>query len=70
MIEMDANHCQVVEQSLTGGRALDEQTFASLAILSDRLERVKSLGGSFAHVGFSPAAKGLLRTQRNAVAVG
>ncbi len=65
---MNANHCQIVEQSLTGERAVDEQTFASLAILNERLEHLKNLDGIFGHVMFSPDVKKLSR-QRGAVAV-
>ena len=65
---MNANHCQIVEQSLTGERAVDEQTFASLAILNERLERLKNLDGIFGHVTFSPDVKKLSR-RRGTVAV-
>ncbi len=69
MIEMDSNHCRIVEKSLTGERAVDEQTFASLAILTERLEQLKKLDGLFSSVEFSPAVK-KLKTRKNAVAVG
>jgi hypothetical protein len=65
---MNANHCQIVEQSLTGERAVDEQTFASLAILNERLEHLKNLDGIFGHVMFSPDVKKLSR-RRGTVAV-
>ena len=39
MIRMD-RHCQVVGASLTGKRPVDGRTCASLAALSDRLERL------------------------------
>ncbi len=68
MSEKSANHCQVIEESLTGGRAVDEQTFASLAILNERLEHLKNLDEIFDHVMFSPDVKKLSR-QRGAVAV-
>jgi hypothetical protein len=54
MIEMDLNHCQIVGMSLAGERAVDEQTFASLAVLGERLERLKSLDNAFEGVAFSP----------------
>ncbi len=69
MIEEDWNHCQIVERSLCGEREVDEQTFASLAILSERLERLKELDSSFSEVEFSPAVK-KLKGRQNAVAVG
>ena len=69
MIEMDSNHCRIVEKSLTGERAVDEQTFASLAILTERLERLKKLDKTFSSIEFSSAVK-KLKTRKNAVAVG
>jgi len=68
MIEADWNHCQIVRDSITGERAVDEQAFASLAILTERLERLKKLGKTFSSVTFSPAVKKLKR-QKNAIAV-
>ena len=47
MIEVDSNYCQIVRDSLAGERAIDEQTFASLAILNERLERLKKFGKNF-----------------------
>jgi len=69
MIEGDSNHCQIVEKSLVGKRAVDEQTFASLAILTERLERLKNLDKIFSDVEFSSAVQ-KLKGQKNAVAVG
>ena len=69
MIGMDLNHCQIVEQGLTGERTVDEQTLASLEILAERLERLKKLDGAFSSIEFSSAVK-KLKTRRNAVAVG
>ena len=68
MIGTDSNHCQIVEKSLAGKRAIDEQTFASLAILSERLEQLKKLGKNFSDITFSPAVK-KLKGQKNTVAV-
>lgn len=56
---MDSNHCQVVKESITGRRLVDEQTFASLTILNERLEQLKKLGGMFSDVDFSPAVQRL-----------
>ena len=68
MIEADSNHCQIVTESLSGERAVDEQTFASLTILTDRLERLKKLGKIFDNVAFSPAVE-KLKSRRNTVTV-
>ena len=69
MIGMDSNHCQIIKQSIAGARDVDEQTLASLAILSERLERVRKLDKVFGNVKFSPAVRKLSK-RRNAVAVG
>ncbi len=69
MIGTDSNHCRIVAESLAGKRKVDEQTFASLAILDERLERLKSLGETFSGVEFSPDAAKLI-SQKNAIAVG
>ncbi|HIJ51552.1 MAG TPA: hypothetical protein HPP66_00155 [Planctomycetes bacterium] len=68
MIEMDSNHCQIVEKSLTGKRAVDEQTFASLTILTERLQRLKNMDKIFSSITFSPDVREL-KAQKNAVAV-
>lgn len=69
MIGMDLNHCQIVEKGLTGEREVDEQTFVSLEILTERLERLKKLDKLFSSIDFSSAVE-KLKTRRNAVAVG
>lgn len=53
MTGMD-RHCQIVAESLTAERPVDEQTCASMAILADRLERLKKSSDLFAGVAFSP----------------
>ena len=65
MIEGDSNHCQIVRDGIVGKRAVDEQTLASLAILTERLERLKNLDKTFGDVEFSAAVKKLAR-QKNA----
>ncbi|MHC4425874.1 MAG: hypothetical protein ACYSYV_07245 [Planctomycetota bacterium] len=69
MIGTDSNHCRIVAESLAGERVVDEQTFASLAILDERLERLKGLDEAFSGVAFSSDV-GKLRSRKNAVAVG
>ena len=66
--EVELNHSQIVLESLTGGRETDEQTFTSMAILAERLERLKRFSSSFSEVSLSAAAKKLMR-HKNAVAV-
>jgi len=69
MIELDSNHCQIVRDSIAGKRTVDEQTFASLTILTERLERLKKLDNVFGNVAFSSVVTKLAR-QKNAVAIG
>ena len=68
MIGMDSNHCQVVRDSIVGERVVDGQTFASLAVLSERLERLKKLDKVFSDVAFSSAVE-KLKSQNNKVLV-
>jgi hypothetical protein len=65
---MDSNHCQIVKDSISGERTIDEQTFASIAILGERLEQLKKLDKVFSGVEFSPAIK-KLKSQNNRVLV-
>ncbi|MFC1737529.1 hypothetical protein ACFL1G_00575 [Planctomycetota bacterium] len=64
----DSNHCRIVEGSLNGSREVDEQTFASLAVLGERLERLHKDYKIFGEVGFSPAVKEL-KNRKKAVAI-
>ena len=64
MIGTDSNYCKTVMRTLAGERKADEQTFESLAVLSERMERVKGLGGSFAGISFSPAVNKLMKQNR------
>ena len=68
MIGMDSNHCQTVTEALEGKRKVDEKTFAALAVLFERLERVKKLDDAFAGISFSPAVE-RLQSQVSRVAV-
>jgi hypothetical protein len=65
---MSSNHCRIVGESLAGEREVDEQTFASLAVLAERLERLKAADKTFSSITFSSAVK-KLQSQKNAVAV-
>jgi len=68
VIGMDSNHCQVVRDSIVGERAVDEQTFASLVVLSERLERLRKLDKVFSDVVFSSAVE-KLKSRNNRVLV-
>ena len=59
MITMETNHCQIVGESLCGERNTDEQTFSSIAVLSDRLEQLRKIHRAFIDVDFSPEVRAL-----------
>ncbi|MHC4693764.1 MAG: hypothetical protein ACYS67_13560 [Planctomycetota bacterium] len=69
MIESNSKHYQIIEKSLAGDRAVDEQTFASLEILSERLEHLKNVDRIFDGITFSPQVMDLKARNRE-VAVG
>jgi len=69
MAEVGLDYCQIVSESLAGRRAVDEQTFASLAVLTERLERIRKRGKAFSEVEFSPDVK-KLKSQENPLPVG
>jgi hypothetical protein len=69
MIEMESNHCEIVARSLADEREVDEQTFASLAILTERLEHLKKLDKAYSGVKFSSSVR-KLQARRDAVAIG
>ncbi|MFA5555034.1 MAG: hypothetical protein WCZ89_06825 [Phycisphaerae bacterium] len=69
IVEMCASEFQIIKDAVTRRREVDEQTLSAAAILQDRLERVRSLGGKFGSVGFSSDMKKLLR-HRGLVTVG
>jgi hypothetical protein len=51
---MDGSYYQIVARTLKGDRPVDEQTQTSVAVLAERLERLKGQGGLFANIEFSP----------------
>jgi len=69
MIDLYPDHCEVVRNSLSGARVVDEQTFASVAALDERLRHVKKLGAGFSRVEFSPAVRHI-KAHQSKVAVG
>ena len=68
MTGMDSDHCQIVKDCLSGEREVDEQALASLATLTERLERLRKVDMFFGSVAFSPAVEKLSRC-KTAVAV-
>ena len=47
------NYCEIVKKSLSGEKPVGEETFVSLTVLAERLERLKKLGKRFSKVSFS-----------------
>ena len=68
MTSMESDYCKVVAESLNGERAVDELTFSSLSILTERLNRLKEIDPVFSKITLSSGAKKLAR-HKNAVAV-
>ena len=69
MIGTDSNHCRIVAESLSGRREVDEKTHTSVAVLDERLERLKRLGGAFSKIAFSKNVD-KLKSHQYAVSVG
>jgi len=69
MIGTDSNHCRIVADSIAGERDVDEKTFASLAVLSERLERLKKHDEAFSGVEFSSTVK-KLQSRKDTITVG
>jgi len=68
MIGTDSNHCRIVAGSLVGEREVDERTFASLAVIGERLERLKEIDETYSGIEFSPDVQKLQR-QKNTINV-
>ena len=68
MAGMESEYCKIVAESLQGERAVDELTFASLSILTERLNRLKEVDPIFSDITLSSDAKKLAR-QKDKVAV-
>jgi hypothetical protein len=60
MINFETNHHKIVRDALDNKRAVDEQALSSLAVLEERLDRLKKLDKIFDDVQFSSAVSKLL----------
>ncbi len=69
IVQMCASEFQVIQDALAGRREADESALAALAVLEERLERIKARGGGFSDIGFS-CEVGKLRRNKNLAAVG
>ena len=68
MIKTDFNQCRIISDVLSGQTTADEQTFASLAVLEQRLERLRKFDEIFAGVKFSSAVR-KLKEQKTPAAI-
>ena len=68
MFGTESKHCRILRDALEGKRAADEETFASLTILSERLERLKKLDKAFNSIEFSSAVRKLTEQKSSVTA--
>ena len=59
MFANDSDHFEIINDSLTGAKQVDEETFSSVAVLAERLERLKRKSDLFDDVTFSPQVEEL-----------
>ena len=69
MMDLYTDHCEVVKETLSGKRTVDEQTLSSITVLNERLERVRSLGQRFSRIEFSPSVRQLKNQSSRIVTV-
>ena len=60
---MCASEFQAVQEAMAKNTDVNDKVLEAMAVLSERLERIKSLGGGFAKIGFSTDAANLLKTK-------
>jgi len=53
MLAAKCDHFKLITESLSGARSTDEEIFSSIAVLAERLERLKKTNTLFDEVGFS-----------------
>ena len=69
MIDMDWDHCHIVNDSLAGVRPVDAKALESMEVLTDRLAHLHKVDTRFAGISFSPMAE-QMSVQARALAVG
>ena len=63
MYAIGSEHSQLVLDSLTGQRATDDQTFASIGILTEKLDALRKLHRRFLDIEFSPMVNALVEQE-------
>ena len=66
MTAMNLDYWQIVKETINGDRPADAQTSASIAILNDRVARIKKLGEAFENIEFSPDVMKLAKQNHTA----
>jgi hypothetical protein len=64
MLVTERSHLERVKEILCGKKEVDENTFASIEVLRERMERLKQLDKGFSGVGFSPFVWRLARRRK------
>ena len=54
MFAAETEQFEILKQSLSGQRDTDERTYSSVAVLAERLERLRKSSSLFEDVSFSP----------------
>ena len=52
MFATECDHFEVINKSLTGGKSVDEETLSSVAVLAERLEKLKRNSDHFNDITF------------------
>jgi len=55
----DVDHFKIINESLTGTRAVDEDAFSSVAVLAERLNKLQRNNSIFRDITFSPEVEEL-----------
>jgi hypothetical protein len=63
MFEKQSDHFKIINDSLTGSSPLDEETFSSVAVLAERLEKLKRNSDHFKDITFSPQLEELAQCE-------
>lgn len=63
MFEKQNDHFKIINDSLTGSRPLDEETFSCVAVLAERLEKLKRNSDHFNDITFSPRLEELAQCE-------
>ncbi|MBC8481117.1 MAG: hypothetical protein H8D47_00420 [Planctomycetes bacterium] len=57
---MESNYYNVLSETIRGERICDQHSCEAAVVMSERLERLKAIGGKFANIELSGAVRNLL----------